>query len=452
MCGIVGIIGDSSAEEIENLLSIISHRGKDHIGIYSRDSVGIHVGFNRLAINDLSEYSNQPFIKDNLIVLFNGELYNTKANGFEKELDFIVAAYKTGKPIKYILEGQYAIVIIDLKKQQLMMTRDLWGIVPLYYGYNTGEQLIFGSEKKAIQSKVLGGIQELAPFETRTYYNISGGTKGIRTDIEAGRRSLLNMGKFNQVIALELLKQAISKRCEHTDVGYSVALSGGLDSSLIAKLMHSMGMQVLAHTVGFEGGDDVAYATRLAAELGIKHQVHYVTKQQILDELPKLLYHLEDPVPNPIKLLAYIRNYYVAKFSKSKVIISGEGSDELFGGYPFFKATDTPIELSLKRQSAIKSMRAINLDRVDRGGMAWTKEYRMPFLDYQLANYVLSCPVIAGKLELRQIAAAVGLPEYIINRPKYGADENIFKAVFEEASKIWRGPHTDGPIVGPFVV
>jgi len=432
MCGIVCIIGETTNNiEIDTLLASIKHRGPDYHATYITKKFA--AGHCRLAINDLSEYSNQPFVKDNLIVLFNGEIYNTKANGFDKELDFIVAAYKTGRNFQHLLEGQYAIVIIDTQKNCVTMLRDQWGICPLYYGWDSKYRLIISSEKR-VQALAQGcKAIELFPNQVKVFA-LDGKYDSISSD--TGRELSINSGLFNEEVAWALLRDSVKSRCSHTEVGYDVALSGGLDSSVLVKMMKDLGLKINAHTVSFVGGDDLWYAAKFAKENNIKHEIWVVSKEQILKDLPKMLYHLEDPIPNEVKFRGYIRNWYVAQFAKSKVIISGEGADELFAGYPQFRGLSS-ISRGVERQSCIKSMRAINLDRVDRGGMAFGKEYRMPYLGYQFAKYVMSCVVESEKATLKKLAEIVCVPDYIINRPKYGNDEQLFGEIFQVAKGMW---------------
>ena len=444
MCGIVAIFGDVPAShlainECATLLNSIKHRGPDYQK-YTVEDGKFALGHARLAINDMSEYSNQPFQKDGLIVLFNGEIYNAKANGFDRELDFIVEAYKTGRDFRHLLEGQYAIVIVDTTKPTYPITlvRDKWGICPLYYGYDSKRRLIISSERRV---QVLAQtIQTMEVFPNERLFGqfnpISGNFK-VGYKFEECREQQLNSGILNCSIAKQLLKESVLSRCSHTDAGYEVALSGGLDSCLLTKIMVDLGLQPRCYTVSFEGADDANYARRFAEDFNLEHTLIKVTKDQIIADLPKMLDHLEDPVPNEVKFRGYVRNWFVAKHSEAKVIICGEGADELFGGYPQFKDC-SPLEMGVKRQLAIKSMRAINLDRVDRGGMAWSKEYRMPFLEYNFARYVLGSVVLPQKESLKAIARMSGVPEYIIKRPKYGSDEALFKEVFEEAKKLWK--------------
>jgi asparagine synthase (glutamine-hydrolysing) len=212
----------------------------------------------------------------------------------------------------------------------------------------------------------------------------------------------------------------------------TIALSGGLDSAMVlaaaaTNFPHS-NHQVDAITITMDPDDPhVERCKKLCKYYDVKLTVIVLDAEIIRRHWPMIRFYLEDEHPNVIKHAAMIRNYFVAMSAHGKVILCGEGADELGGGYPSH-AGKTGIELAWKCYSTLRSMHAINLDRVNKGGMAHTKEFRVPFLDRALVQYMMGCEKPeAGKQHFKRLARIMGLPSFVIDQPKFNIDDTRFR-------------------------
>lgn len=426
MCGIVAIIGNGN---IENALNKIRHRGLDATKIVYSDNVA--VGFNRLAINDKSENGTQPFEFGNLIGVFNGEIYNadelrkeysieTKSNS---DTEIILPLFeKLGSSVIHHLDGFYSGIIYNKRDNQTFLLRDYIGKKPLFYG-KSNERGFIVSEMKAID--FIDDFQ-IVP-------------KGF-SELKNGKIDLLENHQIpfvSKATLKEVLIEAAIKRIPKNEKQFGIFLSGGLDSSIIASIVSKYADNVIYYTLG--NTEDLSYVYLLAKQLGIENKIKNVELPisiELSELIDKVVYHTESYNPSIISngLATYLLSAEAHK-DNLKVVLSGEGADELFCGYPVSKNVNEWFE---KRVELIENMHFTELRRLDLASMAHTIEIRCPFLDRKVYSVSNECKLVdlisdfQGKQILRK-AFKDDLPNEILGRNKMSFDvgSGIRKMVVE---------------------
>ncbi|MCA9252376.1 MAG: asparagine synthase-related protein [Phycisphaerae bacterium] len=391
MCGIVGVIGDAEQTAAETMLDSIGHRGTDSRRWRHFDRFG-SLGINRLSIIDVDR-GDQPLFNENgsLALVCNGEVYNhepirrdlagthTFATGSDAEV--IVHLYEEyGDDAIKFLDGMFAFILFDFKKGRVLIGRDSLGIKPLWYR-SDGETTYVASEIKALIDYGEHGIRELPPGHIWTS---DGG-------VERYWEPCLATSKPDFGLCRSLLTHSVRKRMM-SDVGVGTFLSGGIDSSLITALAAKENPNIRAYTVGMEGAPDVEMARRVASFLGIQHIVKTFTIDDMLALLPEAIYYIESY--NPSMVTGAIVTYMCSKLAAedgAKVVLCGEGADELFGGYSAVRSL-TFLELRRKLADLLRNLHKTELKRLDRLSMATTLEARVPFLDRQFVEYAFNLP------------------------------------------------------------
>jgi asparagine synthase (glutamine-hydrolysing) len=365
MCGICGFIGFKDERLLNEMTEALSHRGLDDHGHYSTDEVSL--GFRRLTIIGLTS-GNQPLANEDKTVwsVCNGEIYNfreikkeliEKGHTFYTETDTEIIPHcyeEWGIDCVSRFNGMFAFALWDQNNKKLFLVRDRLGIRPLHYTVDRG-RLIFSSEAKAILK--YGGLDRQldhnAIDDFLTFRYIPGDVtffKNIKV-LEPAHILIYHRGRIETRRYWDLLMQedltlkknelekdfyslleGSVKRCLISDVPLGVYLSGGLDSSVIAGLVkknYDKELAVFSH--GFDGQEDeLKYARRVAGFLGAKHYEVFI-KEEHLRLLPEIIYHMDMPIANS----DIVGFYLLARLAQKhvKVILTGEGSDELFGSY-----------------------------------------------------------------------------------------------------------------------
>jgi len=499
MCGIAGLMtasgGPPSEAALRAMTAAMAHRGPDGEGFYIKDGVGL--AHTRLAIIDLVTGDQPLFAPGDLALVANGEIYNH----VELRAALPDVAFKTGsdcEPPLYLyqrhgldfpkfLRGMYAIALHDPAKGQLVLSRDPFGIKPLYWA-ECAEGFLFASEPQAILATGLverrlcpQGRDELLNLQFTT------GTETAFAGIHRllpGETVLVEKGRITQRRRLDalvvqspvdtstaaldrVLEESVSLH-QRSDVPYGMFLSGGIDSSAVLALMARLNSRpVLAFTAFFPGTaarDESEHARELARVVGAEHVEVPVEETDFWSLLPTIAAHLDDPVAD----YAVVPTYKLAAQARKsvKVILSGEGGDELFAGYGRYRAAmrPWPFAKAMRRSSSFEGLgilrdegkgwragyaaaeaaqrpgnrlqRAQALDcadwlpndllvKLDRILMANGIEGRVPFLDAEVARFAYNLPdrlKLAkgqGKAALRQWLAGV-LPEAKPFSPKRG--------------------------------
>jgi len=431
MCGIVAIIGKHTKTNCSDALSRIKHRGTDNSRIYNSDLFSL--GFNRLAINDETEKGTQPFELENLIGAFNGEIFNSIELAEEygitlqsnSDIEIILPLYKViGTDIINVLDGFYSGIIYNKQTKQLFTIRDYIGKKPLFYGTTKKIEFI---------------CSELKSFDKIQSFNFipKGFSEVVNHKIVSERNH-----SFPIVDKLALKKTIIDstiKRIPLDNMKFGVFLSGGLDSSIIASIISNNSTNTIYYTLGNKKNDDVGFVKQLAKYLKIESQIKYIPlpkKEEIGKLIEQVVYHTESY--NPSIVSNGLATYLLSKSAKKdnlKVVISGEGADELFCGY---KISKDIIETRKKSNILIENLHFTELRRLDLSSMANTIEIRCPFLDKKVYSISKNLPFedLKDKVILRNIFG-YDLPKAIINRTKTSFDvgSGIRKLVVEHLTK-----------------
>ncbi len=375
MCGISGFNWEDK-KLVKQMTKILAHRGPDDTGHYTDKHISL--GHNRLAILDLSKKGKQPMTnKQGTTIIYNGEVYNFKEirEKLEKkrytfksntDTEVILNAYQEyGEECLSMFNGMFALCIYDQKKKKLFMARDRIGIKPLYY-YWDEEDFIFASEIKAIlKSGIERKVNKQAlnnyitlryNFSTQTLFDkIKKLPAGHYITFDLKKKKLeikeywnlewktTHAGKeFFKKKLYNLFKESVRKRLI-SDVPLGVYLSGGVDSASIVGMMNEIrketsdNEEVKTFTVGFEQGEFVneqEEAKYISNMFNTKHK-EYMVKPSIVKILPKIIYHLDEPIADPALMPLYLLSEKATK--KVTVVLTGDGGDEVFGGYDQYK-------------------------------------------------------------------------------------------------------------------
>ena len=537
MCGICGELRfDEAAVDpglIERMLPALERRGPDDAGSWSAGRVAF--GHRRLKIIDLSDRSHQPMVDAELSLVFNGAIYNyrelrtelqARGHGFVSggDTEVILKAYREwGDDCPQHLHGMFAFAIWDARRQRLFAARDRFGIKPFYYS-QTDRRFRFASNTQALlaggdidtaidpvglhfqytlhavipaPSTILRGIRKLEPA-----HSLSVGADGRQHlqrywELDATRPAQARSEQEWVDATHEALLAAVRKRNDVADVPVGVLLSGGLDSSLLVALLAEIGVEGF-HTfsVGFEDqpeekGSEFEYSDQVVERYRPIHHQFLVPNDQVLARLPEAVDAMAEPMFGQDAVAFYLLSEQVSK--AIKVVQSGQGADEVFGGYfwyprmlaetegsrlerfrkhyfdrdhdeflsmvtPAYRGDDHTGRFIAERLDDALSDdfldAVLKLDtttlivddpvkRVDNMTMAFGLEARVPFLDHQLVEVAARCPVDLklqsdGKHLLKRVARGI-VPDAVIDRPKGYFPMPALKYVRGEFLEFMRG-------------
>ena len=520
MCGIAGELNFKhtvAPDVLEKMLSSIRRRGPDHAAVYVEDSVGF--AHARLAIIDLSADGNQPMrdVELGLTLVFNGVIYNYRElrvdlmqRGYRffssGDSEVILKAYHFwGEDCVTQLEGVFAFSIWDSGAKKLFLGRDRFGIKPLYYTL-TDEYFRFASTVQALLDAggvdtsfdtcalhhhltlhavvpaprtLFKGVKKLEPAHSMTVTRDAKLSKRRYWTLTAGQVPVKSEQEWMHQLEVELTA-AIKLRFEVSDVPVGVLLSGGLDSSLLVALLRHAGAQdINTYTIGFDdygeqSGREFEYADLVAQRFETNHHSIHISDKKLFECLPDVVENMAEPMVSQDSAGFYLLAQQVS--NDIKVVQTGQGADEVFGGYfwykqmglsngkmidrfkPYYfdrthqeflegvtpqyhtddKTTDlitTLLEWNHANLNytddfvnTVLAMDATTLivddpvKRVDNMTMAWGLEARVPFLDRKLVEFAASMPShfkirSNGKYLLKKLARDL-LPHTIIDRPK----------------------------------
>ncbi len=432
MCGIVLTIGVDSEKKTKNALNQLKHRGVDDFSVINIKS-DISLGFRRFAINDLSIKGRQPFIHNNFVGAFNGEVYNYlelkdkyEINTISKtDTEIILPLYQKFQDNFYdLIDGMFAGIIFDKQKNKIIVIKDIIGKKPLFL-VRTKENIFFVSELKTIKERVI------------SFFNIKSGVSkfNIKGELLSNKYQNIKIEVptlcSNSNNLFELLKEAVNKRIPSEKFG--IFLSGGLDSSIITYLALHKTKNIIFYSLIDKNSSDYQNVIELVKYLGINTKnIRYINipdNDEIEELINKVVYHTESY--NPSIISNGIGTYILAKEAKKdglKVILSGEGADEIFCGYKsFFSKGQLRKNWKELRIEFIENLYFTEVRRVDLCTMAHTIEARSPFLDMEIIKYANRLDNTSffknnvGKQILRNIFKQ-RLPNKITSREKVSFD------------------------------
>ena len=391
MCGILGIFekSDLDVQKVQELSKRMRHRGPDMQDYQVNDSKTGIITHERLAIIDL-QTGKQPIQgTSTAYVVHNGEIYNhmqLKQNELKDctfrtacDSEVIVKLYEIyGLEICNKLDGVFGFIVMD--GDQFMVARDPIGIKPLYYGQDKSGAYYFASEMKVIEDQV----EELLAFPPGHYFTKETGF------IKYYQPEWQDVDVCHEKLDLDQLRDALidaTRKRLMSDVPLGVLLSGGLDSSLIssitARLLKEQGKTLHSFSVGLdENAPDVIAAKEVAKFIGTEHHTIHFTFEEGLAIIDKLVWHLETYDITSIRASTpmYIMSKYITDMG-IKVVLSGEGSDEIFGGYLYFHNAPSDEEFQKETIRRVQLLSTADCLRADKSTMAWALEARVPFLD-----------------------------------------------------------------------
>ncbi len=375
MCGINGIALSSHSNrqineiDLRRMRDILQHRGPDDGGVFVDGKIGL--GHRRLSIVDVA-HGTQPMFNSDLscVIVYNGEVYNhadyrdeLTADGYtfqnRSDTETILHLYeKHGRDCVEYLRGMFAFAIWDMRKQELFIARDRFGVKPLYYVHDGAGSLFFASEIKALleigavkaeinfnalpdqfanhgtsgDETVYCGVKRLLPGHTLTWKD---GRIDIREFWDLSFEPKHEVRSDSEFIDewRELFRQSVEMRLM-ADVPLGMFLSGGIDSSAIAAMMSTMVLDpIKTFSVGFSEreANELEYARLVAKKFGTDHHEITITPEQFFEALPNLVWHEDEP----IGFIASVPLYFVSKLASEhvKVVLTGEGADETLAGY-----------------------------------------------------------------------------------------------------------------------
>lgn len=420
MCGILAIFGIPDAgharKEVVDLAKLLRHRGPDWSGIYCEGRTVI--AHERLAIVD-PDSGDQPLYNEarDLVLGVNGEIYNYKelrerleqrAPGKHKFLtgsdcEVLLHLYAEDGPdflAKNEVCGMFAFVLWDRKKEIYFVARDLIGIIPLYMGWSADGSVHVASELKALHPSCKR-YQEFPP--------------GYLYSSKTGEKELFYTPPWwdaspvpTKPLGLDALREAFETAVTShlmSDVPYGVLLSGGLDSSLVASIMSrhcalriESGSEDLAHwprlhsfSIGLKGSPDLKAAKEVAEYLGTVHHEYVFTPQEGIDAIADVIYHLETFDVTTVR--AATPMYLMARRIRAtgvKMVLSGEGADEIFGGYLYFHKAPSAKDFHEENVRKVKQLHLYDCLRANKAMMASSVEARVPFLDRRFMDVAMN--------------------------------------------------------------
>lgn len=417
MCGIIGIFGNNNPSEKARIsLEKITHRGSSVFEL--KNFAKGTLGANRLPIVD-REFGQQPLSNEEgtIFAAQNGEIFNykelqdelrSKGHSFKTDSDTEVLVHlyeEYGELMVNKLDSEmFAFVIYDSKQDSIFAARDPLGVKPLYYAFDKTKQIYFASEAK--QLTCFDDIEEVLSFPPGHYF--SNGKFKKYSDFKINNK-FNNESEVTRTLEQKLVN-AVKKRVQ-TDLPIGVLLSGGVDSSLIMEIATRFHTDVTAIILGYPGSSDHEFALRLCRERGYKY---HVVRPDIdyEKELDNLIYHLETYEPLIIRQ-SFSLDICAREAHRLglRVVLVGEGSDELFAGYNEFSSLPDEL-INTGCEKLTRSLHFGHLQRVDRMSMKHTVEVRCPFFDKEVVDFAFQ---IHGKLKVKRNNHQI-ITKYIVRK------------------------------------
>ena len=407
MCGIFALIGYNHPFDESYF-----HRGKKRgpeFSILKQLVNGIrtnYFGFHRLAINGLTPSGNQPLEYKNYVLICNGEIYNYKelirdynlnvTSGSDCEV--ILHLYHLfGSKCLTKLDGEFSFVIYDKTTNFFFIARDPYGVRPLYMNV-IGNTFCFSSDIAPMQFMNTNNLEH---FEPGSYMEISGGINYYISKQESYTH-------YNALIVTDhqeylynmyaLLCKSVVKRVENTERPVACLLSGGLDSSLVAAIaarhLTQKGMVLETYSIGLEGSEDLKYAAKVADHIKSKHTQIICTEDDFINSIPDVIKDIESYDTTSVR--ASVGNWNVGKYikehSEARVVLNGDGADELMGGYLYFHACPNSNEFVNECSRLLRNIHQFDVLRSDKSIASHGLEPRTPFLDIDFTSYYLRIP------------------------------------------------------------
>ena len=478
MCGIVCAFNLKGDRELirSNVLKMaqkVRHRGPDWSGIYSSNNAIL--AHERLAIVDPTS-GKQPIVSDDglKVVAVNGEIYNHKylrkklTNKYnfktESDCEVILPLYQN-KGVDFLndLNGIFAFALYDVNEDSFLIARDHMGIIPLYMGWDQDDVFYVSSELKSLEgicSKIKlfppGHYLKSNDMELKKWYNPKW------TSFDSVKNAKTSISSIHDSLSAAVKRQLMS------DVPYGVLLSGGLDSSITSALAKKFASkriesedkqdawwpQLHSFSVGLKGAPDLKAAKIVSDHIGtIHHEINF-TVQEGLDAIRDVIYHLETYDVTTVR--ASTPMYLMARAIKSlgiKMVLSGEGADELFGGYLYFHKAPNSKEFHEETVRKLDKLHQYDCLRANKSLAAWGIEGRVPFLDKEFIDTAMSINpddkmIKNGRIEKWVLREAFKdyLPESVLWRQKEQFSDGVGYSWIDSLKELVSKEVSDGDI------
>lgn len=381
------------------------HRGPDDTGVEIIEEDGVVMVHERLAIVGVHT-GHQPLksADGNVLVVANGEIYNyleqaaeiaKKRGHYEPKSDcsVIVELYEDhGERLVDYVTGMFAFALYDRKTKTIMMARDPFGIIPMYYGRDEDGNIWVSSEMKCLS----GACAEIEVFPPGKMLIGPSHDLKLKDYFQPKWIKEIPSERTDLTVLRQKLESAVRTHL-HCDVQLGALLSGGVDSSLIASIATKINRErdpdyrLKTYSVGLRGAPDFKYSRMVADYIGSDHTEVIFTLEEGLDCISDIIYKLETYDVTTVR--CSIPMYIMARYIKSegvKMILSGEGADEIFGGYLYFFKAPNPEEFHKELVSRTLKLHLSDCLRANKSALSWGVELRVPFLDTEFVNYVMS--------------------------------------------------------------
>ena len=416
MCGIIVSLGGHPSTCVPGT---IKHRGPD--GSRSMTMGKCRMDFVRLSINDTSEDGMQPFIRSNEMLVCNGEIYNHREFETGKELSGSDCECLIGMLKKYgirdtcnLVRGVFAFAWTD--GERLLVARDPIGVRPLFYTRTPEGSIVFASEMKALPVRAdvfpPGHFYDSYLDDFVCYHNLYWST------VPTGKDSA-------EWEIQKRFEESVARRIANTDREVGFLLSGGLDSSLVAAVAKKLGVKNMkTFSIGQSDSPDILAARKVADFLGSNHHEIIFDFDEGVRVIPDVIRSLESYDTTTIRASTpmWLLCQWISKNTECKVILSGEGSDELFGGYLYFKGAPSEEAFQMETIRRVRLLHQFDVLRADRCAAAHGLELRVPFLDRDFVDTVIRIPpalkMTHEEKKLLRDAFEGYLPEEILRRRK----------------------------------
>ncbi len=436
MCGIALVVGPdahSHTQAFDAMMSAIAPRGEAQETQLDDEAL---LGTARLKIVD-RDHAQQPWNSTDgrWGLCYNGEVFNH--NELRAELVAAGREFRSVSDTEVVLEsflqwdegsllrfrGEFAFAVLDRHFNQVFLARDPVGVKPLYWAYRAGNVLVASEVKALVHLGVqihevppgyCGWVTPLGRAELHPYIDLM--------QLGEGQEQLTDFDAAAEAVR-STLRAAVARRVD-TDLRLGVVLSGGLDSSLTLLLAQQLHPDVVAFTVGAPGSPDLDYARRLTADLGVPHEVVELAATDVgLMQVKEAVRVAElTEYGDVINAVVSMSLFEAVRAAGVKVVLTGDGSDELFGGYQMYRDVAGADTSTLFRQK-IRHLSRTELQRVDRTSMGQQVEARVPFLDIEMLQLSMRIPMefkVRNGVEKWIVREAHRdlLPDYIYSRPK----------------------------------
>jgi len=402
MCGITVFFGDHTVANLDTYFKRGSKRGPEQYTYECNQDV--HLGFHRLAINGLDTKSSQPLHFKHYVLVCNGEIYNYKElirkYNFKMETnsdcEIILKLYDIMKEhCVYELDGEFSFVIHDLSDDHIFVARDPFGVRPLYLNH-VKESYCLSSDLFPMRFQPMN-VTHFPPGHYAVFTKHLWGYEKVVTPYY-----FIHSNPTSYERVYKTLCAAVYKRVVNTVRPVACLLSGGLDSSLVAALASryckEAGKVLETYSIGLPGSEDLKFSSKVAEHIGSKHTQILCSEDEFLFSIPEVIRDIESYDTTSVR--ASVGNWNVGKYirdnSIAKVVLNGDGADELMGGYLYFHACPNAEEFDHECKRLLKDIHSFDVLRSDKSIASHGLEPRTPYLDKDFVDAYMNLP-----LELR---------------------------------------------------